>query len=91
LKQKEEGVKERLTYLKCIEKGMPRHGYDVEKNGEKIGRISSGGLSPCLNAGIAMAYVKTEYRKVGDILNIVIRNKRLKAEIVKPPFVGKEC
>lgn len=91
LKQKEEGVKERLTYLRCIEKGMPRHGYDVEKNGERVGRVSSGGLSPCLNVGIAMAYVKTEYRKVGDILNIVIRNKRLKAEIVKPPFVGKEC
>ena len=91
LKQKEEGVKEKLTYLKCLEKGIPRHGYDVEKDGEKVGKVSSGGLSPCLNIGIAMAYVKKEYRKVGDTLDIVIRGTRVKAEIVKPPFVGKEC
>ncbi|RLF43008.1 MAG: glycine cleavage system aminomethyltransferase GcvT [Thermoplasmata archaeon] len=91
LRQKEEGVKERLTYLKCVEKGIPRHGYDVEKDGKKVGKVSSGGLSPCLNTGIAMAYVKAEYRKVGDFLDIVIRGKKVKAEIVKPPFVGKEC
>ena len=91
LKQKEDGLKERLTYLKCLERGIPRHGYDVEKNGEIVGKISSGGLSPCLNVGIAMAYVKSDYRKIGDTLDVVIRNKRIKTEIVKPPFVGKEC
>lgn len=92
LKQKESGVKEKLTYLRCIDKGIPRHGNDVEKEGKKVGRVSSGGLSPCLNTGIAMAYVKTEYRKLGDTLDIVLRGgKRIKAEIVKPPFVGKEC
>ena len=80
-----------MTYLKCIEKGIPRHGDIVEKDGVKIGKVSSGGLSPCLNTGIAMAYVKVEYRKVGDTLDIVIRGTRVKAEIVKPPFVGKEC
>ncbi|RLF25398.1 MAG: glycine cleavage system aminomethyltransferase GcvT [Thermoplasmata archaeon] len=91
LKQKEKGGFERLTYLKCLEKGIPRHGYDVEKNGERVGRVSSGGLSPCLNVGIAMAYVKTDYRKIGNTLDIVIRDKRVEAEVVKPPFVGKEC
>jgi len=92
LKQKEEGVKERLTYLRCIEKGIPRHGDAVEKDGVKIGKVSSGGLSPCLNTGIAMAYVKVEYRKVGDTVEVVSRgNRRIKAEIVKPPFVGREC
>lgn len=91
LKQKEVGVKERLTYLKCMEKGIPRHGQDVEKDNVRIGKVSSGGLSPCLNTGIAMAYVKSEYRNIGDILDIVIRERRIKAEIVKPPFVGKEC
>jgi aminomethyltransferase len=91
LKQKEEGLKERLTYLKCLERGVPRHGYVVEKNGKIVGKVSSGGLSPCLNVGIAMAYVKTEYREVGETLDIVIRGRRVKAEVIKPPFVGKEC
>ena len=91
LRQKEEGVKEKLTYLRCVDKGIPRHGYDVEKDGKRIGRVSSGGLSPCLGVGIAMAYVNTEYRKVGDVVDIICRGKRVRAEIVKPPFVGKEC
>lgn len=91
LKQKEEGGFERLTYLRCLEKGVPRHGCDVEKDGKVVGRVSSGTLSPCLNVGVAMAYVKPDYRKIGDALDVVIRGRRVKAEIVKPPFVGKEC
>ena len=90
LKQKEKGDFERLTKLVCIEKGIPRHGCEVQKNGKKVGKVSSGTLSPCLGKGIAMAYVHPEYRAVGDTLEIIIRGKPVNAEIVKPPFVKKD-
>ena len=90
LKQKEKGDYKRLTKLICHEKGIPRHGFEVQKNGKKVGKVTSGTLSPCLNKGIAMAYVDPEYRKVGDKLDIVIRGKNIKCEIVKPPFVPKD-
>ncbi len=90
LKQKEKGDFERLTKMICMEKGIPRHGYEVQKNGKKVGIVSSGTSSPCLGKGIAMAYVHPEYRTVGDTLEIIIREKPVNAEIVKPPFVKKD-
>jgi aminomethyltransferase len=90
LKQKEKDDFERLTKLVCIEKGIPRHGCEVQKNGKKVGIVSSGTLSPCLGKGIAMAYVHPEYRTVGDTLEIIIRGKPVNAEIIKPPFIPKD-
>ena len=90
LKQKEEGGYERLTCLECIDKGVPRHGCDVQKEGEKAGIVTSGTLSPCLKTGIAMGYVRPGYREVDSVLEIVIRDKRVKAKVVKPPFVKKD-
>ena len=89
LRQKEKGDYERLTCLKCIEKGVPRHGCKVEKESKVVGKVSSGTLSPSLNVGIALAYMKPEYRSIGEVVDIVIREKRVKAEVVKPPFVKK--
>jgi len=88
--QKEKGDFERLTKLTLIEKGIPRHGFIVEKDGKKVGKVTSGTLSPCIGKGIAMAYVHPSYRTIGDELDIVIREKRLKAKVVKPPFVPKD-
>jgi glycine cleavage system T protein (aminomethyltransferase) len=90
LKQKEQGTYQRLTCLKVPGKGIPRHGNDVQKEGKAVGVVSSGTLSPCLNKGIAMAYVHPDYRGVGDTLDIMIRGKKVPAEIVKPPFVAKD-
>ena len=90
IKQKEKGDYERLTSLKCIDKGIPRHGCEIQKDGKKVGIVTSGTLSPCLNQGVAMGYVKPTYREVGDNLDIVIRGKPIKAEVVKPPFVPKD-
>ncbi len=90
LKQKERGDYERLTCLECIDKGVPRHGYEIRKEGKKIGVVSSGTLSPCLDKGIAMGYVHPEYREPENILEIVVRNKKIKAKVVKPPFVKKD-
>ena len=90
LKQKEQGDYERLTSLECIDKGIPRHGCEIRKDGEKVGVVSSGTLSPCLNRGIAMGYVHPEFRDAGNILEIVVRNKSVKAKVVKAPFVKKD-
>ena len=90
LKQKEKGDYERLTSLLCIERGIPRHGCEIQKNGQKIGTVTSGTLSPCLNKGIAMGYLKQEYREPGTELDIIIRDKPVKAKVVKPPFVSKD-
>ena len=90
LNQKQTGGYERLTCMVCNEKGIPRHGSEVHKNGSKIGIITSGTLSPCLNTGIAMGYVKPEFRNVDDTVEILIRKKMVQATIVKPPFVKKD-
>ena len=90
LKQKEKGDFQRLTKLKFIEKGVPRHGFEIHKDGKKVGKVTSGTLSPCLGTGIAMGYVQPSHRAVGDKLDIIIRGKPVKAEIVKPPFVPKD-
>ena len=90
LKQKEKGDYERLTCLICTEKGIPRHRCEIQKGGKKIGTVTSGTLSPCLNIGIAMAYLHPEYREKDTILDIIVRDKPVKAKVVKPPFVPKD-
>lgn len=90
IKQKENGKYERLTCLLCIDRGIPRQGCEIQKKGQKIGTVTSGTLSPCLNKGIAMGYLKQEYREPGTQLDIIIRGKPVKAEVVKPPFVPKD-
>ena len=90
LKQKEKGDYHRLTCLECIDKGVPRHGCEVQNKGRKVGVVSSGTLSPCLNKGLAMAYVHPDFREKDMILDVVIRGKQVKAKVVKPPFVKKD-
>ncbi len=90
LKQKEKGDFQRLTSMICIEKGIPRHGCEIQKDGKTIGKVTSGTMSPCLKTGIAMGYVKPDYREVDSKLDIIIRDKPIKAKVVKPPIVPKD-
>ena len=90
LKQKERGDFDRLTCLVCIEKGIPRHGFEIQNDGKNVGVVTSGTLSPCLNIGIAIGYVHHDLRAEGNILDIIVRDKPVKAKIVKPPFVPKD-
>jgi len=90
LKQKEKGDFDRLTCLECVDKGIPRHGCEVQKDGKKIGAVTSGTLSPCLNIGIAMGYVRYDSREPGSFLDIIVRDKPIKTKVVKPPFVPKD-
>ena len=83
-KQKAEGVSRKLVRFKLIERGIPRHGYNIvnEKN-ELIGQVTSGMMLPESKIGIGMGYVKTEYATAGTSVYIVIREKNIAAEIVK--------
>ncbi len=86
-RQKEEGPKRRLVGFEMVDKGIPRHGYDLlNKNGEKIGLVTSGTMSPSLGIGIGMGYVQSEYAKQGTELLVSVRNRQLKANVVRPPF-----
>ncbi|RPD90764.1 glycine cleavage system aminomethyltransferase GcvT [Aureibaculum marinum] len=86
-KQKEEGVKRKLIGFELTEKGIPRHDYDiVDNDGEKIGTVTSGTMSPSLRKGIGLGYVPVEYAKTGSTINIAIRKKSIPATVVKLPF-----
>jgi aminomethyltransferase len=86
-RQKKEGVTRKLVPFEMIDKGIPRHGYEiVDKDGNGIGTVTSGTMSPCLKKGIGMGYVKPEYAKTGTELFIRVRNRDLKAEVIKGPF-----
>jgi aminomethyltransferase len=84
---KENGVSRRLKGFKMIDKGIPRHDYEVcDAEGNVIGRVTSGTMSPMLHQGIGMAYLNTGYTKLGTEIYIRVRKKLLKAEVVKIPF-----
>ncbi|MBU2565159.1 MAG: glycine cleavage system protein T [Candidatus Thermoplasmatota archaeon] len=85
LKQKEEKHDKFVGFI--TEKGIPRHGCKIKKNNETVGVVTSGSMSPCLKKGIGLGYVKLEYSNIGEDLDICIRDKNVKAEIVKLPFV----
>ncbi len=86
---KNEGCQRKLVGLKLSVRGIPRQGYEVSSpEGEVIGRITSGTMSPMLKEGIAMAYVETKYSAVGSKIAVIVRGKALAGEVVKLPFFG---
>ena len=87
-KEKEEGVSRRLVGLEIINRGIARKDYVVVDNdGKEIGMVTSGTMSPTLKKAIAIAYVKTEFSKIGTEVFVQVRNKQLKAKVVSMPFV----
>jgi aminomethyltransferase len=85
--QKDNGVSKKLVGFEMIERGIPRHHYKVvDSKGIEIGHVTSGTMSPMLNVGIGMAYVKPEFSKLGTEIFISIRDKNIKAKVVKMPF-----
>ncbi|WP_165024809.1 glycine cleavage system aminomethyltransferase GcvT [Dysgonomonas sp. ZJ279] len=86
-KQKVDGVTRKLCGFQLEERGIPRHGYDiVNAANEKIGVVTSGTMAPTTKAGIGLGYVKPGYAKLGSVIYIKIRDKKLQAQVVKPPF-----
>lgn len=87
-KQKEEGVTRKLIGFEMQERAIPRHDYlVVDADGNKIGKVTSGTMSPMRNIGIGLAYVTKPHFKIDSEIFIQIRNKNIPAKVVKLPFV----
>lgn len=89
-KQKSEGLKRKLAGFEMVERGIPRSHYEVFANGRKIGYVTTGSMSPTLNKNIGLALIEAEYAKEGTEIDVLIRNKNVKAKIVKKPFYIKK-
>ena len=88
--QKEQGVPRKLVGFEMIDRGIPRGHYELTNaDGQKIGEVTSGTQSPTLGKGIGLGYVPTALSKPGSELFVKVRDKLLKAEVVKLPFVKK--
>ncbi|WP_140937020.1 glycine cleavage system aminomethyltransferase GcvT [Sphingobacterium lumbrici] len=86
--EKENGVAQKLVGFEMIDRGIPRHDYEiVDAEGNVIGRVTSGTQSPSLKKSIGLGYVNTAFAKEGAEIYINIRNQKVKAVIKKPPFV----
>mgnify|MGYP006277974591 CR=1 FL=1 len=86
-KQKEEGLHRRLRGFEMIDKGIPRQHYDIcDEGGQVIGEVTSGTMSPMLKIGIGMGYIQKGYNKFDSEIFIKVRNKLLKAKVVRIPF-----
>ena len=86
-KQKAEGVKRKLVGFEMIDKGISRHHYEIkDAAGNKIGYVTSGTQSPSLQKAIGMGYVTVEHSAIGSEIFIAVRDKLLKAKVVKIPF-----
>jgi aminomethyltransferase len=87
LEQKEKGVAKKLVGFEMIDRGIPRHDYLIADDaGNTIGKVTSGTQSPSLNKAIGMGYVPTALSKVDSEIFIMIRDKAIKAKVVKIPF-----
>jgi aminomethyltransferase len=85
--QKAAGVTKKLVGFEMIERGIPRHDYEiVDADGNNIGKVTSGTQSPSLQKAIGMGYVNNAFAKEGTEIYIKIRDNKVKAQIVKPPF-----
>ena len=87
--QKQEGTQRKLIGFELIERGVARDHADIEIGGEKIGFVTSGSFSPSLKKSLGLALISAKHAEVGRQIDIVIRDKRIKARIVKLPFYSK--
>lgn len=86
LRQKSEGIKRKLTGFRLLEKGVPRPGNKILFDGKEIGQLTSGTFSPLLRYGIGLGHVFSKYAELGTQVDILIRNKTIKAEVPGIPF-----
>jgi aminomethyltransferase len=85
--QKKDGVERKLVGFEMVEKGIPRHGYEIKDyTGAPIGYVTSGTQSPTLNKAIGMGYVRNMFTPIDSEIYIKVRDKLLQAKVVKVPF-----
>lgn len=88
-KQWEEGLERKLVGFEMIDRGIPRAGYEIQKDGEKIGHVTTGYLSPSLKKNIGNALIKTEFTELDTEIDVIIRNKVVKAKVRSKKFLEK--
>jgi glycine cleavage system T protein (aminomethyltransferase) len=85
-----EGLKRKLVGLVMVDRGIARAGYAVQHEGQTIGQVTSGGPSITTGKNVALAYVPVANSAVGTMLDVVVRDRPLKAEVVKTPFYSRK-
>jgi aminomethyltransferase len=86
-RQKAEGLKQKLVGFEMVDKGIPRHGYAIkDADGNVLGEVTSGTQSPSLQKAIGLGYVATSHTALDTEIFIAVRDKLLKAKVVKVPF-----
>ncbi|CAK7003303.1 glycine cleavage system protein T [Tissierella sp. P1] len=88
-KQWKEGLKRKLAGFEMIDRGIPREGYEIQKDGKIIGHVTTGYMSPTLKKNIGNALIAPEYTELGTEVDIMIRNKPAKAKIISKKFLNK--
>lgn len=89
--QKKMGITRKLVAFEMLDRGIPRQGYEiVDAEGNQIGMVTSGTMSPSIKIGIGMGYVPTSFADVDTPIYIQIRKKRVPAKIIKLPFYKKQ-
>lgn len=86
-KVNKKGVNRKLVGFKMIDRGIPRHGYKIKMNDKEVGEVTSGSYSPSLDENIGLAYIDVENISMGNMIDICIRKREVKAKIVETPFV----
>ncbi|AFN74961.1 glycine cleavage system T protein [Melioribacter roseus P3M-2] len=87
LRIKEDGLKRKLAPMVSHEKAFPRHGHEVTADGNIIGKITSGTVSPIIEKAIALGYIDINYASEGTQVNFLIRGKEIPATVTKLPFI----
>jgi len=86
VKQKEEGLPRKLVGIEMIDRGIPRSHYPVYAGDVRIGEVTTGTQSPTLKRNLGLALIDADYSALGTVVEVEIRGKRLKAEVIKSPF-----
>lgn len=89
-KQWSEGLKRKLAGFEMMGRGIPREGYEIQKDGKKIGHVTTGYMSPTLKKNIGNALIETEFTELGTEVDIMIRKKPVKAKIISKRFLKKK-
>jgi aminomethyltransferase len=90
LRQKESGVLRRLVGLEMIDRGVPRHGYEVQVSESTVGYVTSGSFSPSFKKNLALALLDSRFAVEDTPVEVIVRGKVLKAKVVKIPFYIKQ-
>jgi aminomethyltransferase len=84
--QKEAGIPRKLVGIEMIDNGIPRHGYEIFVGEVKIGHVTTGTQVPSTKRNVGLALINVDFSEIGTPLEVVIRNKKLRAEVVQTPF-----